>query len=128
LVIAALGHDFGKLGDTENEFYIPQTSDWHKKRGMLYEFNPNIQYMKVPDRALFLFQKYGIELSLNETLGIKLVDGLYDESNKSYLMSYSEEGQLKTCLPNILHQADMMAATIEQQTKLDRLCKQYEGE
>ena len=126
LVIAGLGHDFGKLGDTENEYYIQQTSDWHRTRGMLYEFNKDIQYMKIPDRTLFLFQKYGIELSLNETLGIKLADGLYDEANKAYLISYLEAGRLKTCLPNILHQADMMATTIEQQTKLNRLYEQYE--
>jgi hypothetical protein len=126
LVIAAIGHDFGKLGDTENSYYLPQSSDWHRKRGMLYEFNPDLQYMTVPDRALFLFQKYGIELSMNETLGIKLADGLYDDGNKAYLISYNKNGQLKTCLPIIIHQADMMASTIERQTQYKRLYEKSE--
>jgi len=113
LVMAAIGHDFGKLGDEDESYYIPQTSDWHIKRGMLYDFNEKINYMQVPDRTLFIFQQNGIVLTMNETLGIKLADGLYDESNKSYLISYRESGQLKTNLPHILHQADLMASTIE---------------
>jgi len=113
LVFAAIFHDFGKLGDGKEAYYIRQNSDWHRKRGMIYDFNPKLQYMPVPERSLFILQSHGIKLSLAETLGIKLSDGLYDEGNKAYLTSYREGGKLKTLLPYIIHQADMMAAQIE---------------
>jgi hypothetical protein len=46
-------------------------------------------------------------------LGIMLADGLYNEPNKKYLMSYSEDFSLKTELPYILHWADHMSCRQE---------------
>ena len=57
--------------------------------------------------------KAGIDFTENEYLGIKLHDGLYEEANKSYLVSYSPESRLRTNLPIILHQADMLASRVE---------------
>ena len=52
LVFAAMHHDLGKVGDLEHDYYIPQTSDWHRNnRGEIYTHNPQLQYMKVPDRG-----------------------------------------------------------------------------
>jgi hypothetical protein len=56
---------------------------------------------------------HGIMMSRNEWLAIKLHDGLYDEANKSYLMSWSPETKPRTSLIYIIHQADLMAARIE---------------
>ena len=69
--------------------------------------------MKVPDRGLWLLQHYGIKVTDKEYLGIKLTDGLYDEANKSYLMSYNPDFNLRSNMAYILHQADMMATHIE---------------
>ena len=52
-------------------------------------------------------------MSENEFLAIKLTDGLYEDANKGYLMSYMDDFQLKTNLPHILHQGDMMASRTE---------------
>jgi len=46
-------------------------------------------------------------------LAIQTHDGLYDDANKKYLMTYMPEQKPRTSLPFILHQADMMAARIE---------------
>jgi hypothetical protein len=46
-------------------------------------------------------------------VAIQTHDGLYDEGNKKYLMSYMPEQKPRTSLPFILHQADLMAARIE---------------
>jgi hypothetical protein len=46
-------------------------------------------------------------------LAIQTHDGLYDEANKKYLMTYMPEQKPRTCLPFVLHFADMMAARIE---------------
>jgi hypothetical protein len=44
---------------------------------------------------------------------IQTHDGLYDEANKKYLMTYMPEQKPRTSLPYIVHQADLMAARIE---------------
>jgi hypothetical protein len=44
---------------------------------------------------------------------IQTHDGLYDEANKKYLMTYMPEQKPRTSLPFIVHQADLMAARIE---------------
>ena len=114
LVFAAMHHDLGKVGDLEHDYYIPQTSDWHRiNQGSIYTHNPELQYMKVPDRGLWLLQHYGVKVTDKEYIGIKLTDGLYDEANKSYLMNYNPDWALRSNLPYILHQADMMATHIE---------------
>jgi hypothetical protein len=46
-------------------------------------------------------------------IAIQTHDGLYDEGNKKYLMTYMPEQKPRTSLPFIVHQADLMAARIE---------------
>lgn len=109
----ALVHDLGKFGDLQHEEYLPQDQDWAKKRGEEYKHNPDIPFMKTAERSLFLLQQLGVKVSHDEYLGIKLHDGLYEESNKSYYISYSEEYRLRSNLAYIVHQADLLACRIE---------------
>ena len=114
LVFAALNHDLGKMGDEQNESYIPQTDQWRKEKlGEDYKFNDRLEFMSVPDRGLHLLMSHGVTFSRNEMLAIKLHDGLYDDANKPYLMSWSPETKPRTALVFIVHQADLMAARIE---------------
>jgi hypothetical protein len=114
LVFSALNHDLGKMGDDENESYIPQTDQWRKdKLGEDYMFNNKLPFSSVPDRGLFLLQSHGISYTFNEMVAIQTHDGLYDEANKKYLMGYSPEQKPRTSLLYIVHQADLMAARIE---------------
>jgi hypothetical protein len=114
LVFAAMNHDLGKIGTEEAEQYQPNDSEWHRKnQGKIYKHNPVNPFMPVPDRSLFLLQQRGIQVSLNEFLGIKLHDGLYDEANRPYYISHSKESKLRTNLPILLHHADHMASRIE---------------
>lgn len=114
LVFAALNHDLGKMGDEEHESYIPQTDQWRKdKLGEDYMFNTKLPFASVPDRGLFMLQSHGIQYTFNEMLAIQTHDGLYDEANKKYLMTYMPEQKPRTCLPFVLHFGDMMAARIE---------------
>ena len=114
LVFAALHHDLGKVGDLADDYYTPNDSDWHRKnQGLIYKHNPNLQFMTVTDRALFLLQHFGIVLSDNEYIGLRLTDGLYEEANKSYYIGYSPDRALRSNIAYILHQADMMATHIE---------------
>jgi hypothetical protein len=116
LIFAALHHDLGKLGHPdEGPYYVDQDSDWHRKRGELYKQNENLQYFKAPERGLFLLQKYGVEITQNEWLGIKLSDGIYDEGNKSYMINYAPYA-MKTNLPYIIHWADHISSRVENDT------------
>jgi hypothetical protein len=114
LVFSAINHDLGKMGDEENESYIPQTDQWRKdKLGEDYMFNKKVPFASVPDRGLFMLQSHGIQYTFNEMLAIQTHDGLYDEANKKYLFAFMPEQKPRTSLPFILHQADLMAARIE---------------
>lgn len=114
LMFAALCHDLGKIGTEEAEQYIHNPSDWHRKNlGKLYTNNPANAFMTVPDRSLKLLADRGIAVSENEWFGIKLHDGLYEEANKPYYISFNPESSLRTNLPYVVHQADMMASRIE---------------
>ena len=114
LVFSALNHDLGKMGDEENESYIPQTDNWRREKlGEDYMFNTKVPFASVPDRGLFLLQSHGISYTFNEMIAIQTHDGLYDKANEKYLMPYMPEQKPRTSLPFILHQADLMAARIE---------------
>ena len=114
LIFSAINHDLGKMGDEENESYIPQTDQWRRdKLGEDYMFNTKVPFASVPDRGLFMLQSHGITYTFNEMLAIQTHDGLYDEGNKKYLFAFMPEQKPRTALPFILHQADLMAARIE---------------
>ena len=114
LIFAAMHHDLGKVGDLDKDYYIPQDSEWHRKnRGEIFKHNPDLQYMTVTDRAIFLLNHFGIKMSQWEYIGLKLTDGMYEEGNKSYYISYNPDWSLKSNIAYILHQADMMATHIE---------------
>ena len=114
LAFSALHHDLGKVGDLNDEYYVPQDNDWRRKNlGEVFTYNNEIQSMRVTDRALFILQHFGITCSLNETMGIKCSDGLYDESNEFYMKAYDPKKSLKNSLPLVIHWADHISTKIE---------------
>ena len=114
LVFAALNHDLGKLGIGGKPRYIPNDSEWHvKNQGANYKPNSELPFLPVQDNSLFILQNEGIQMSINEYIAIKIHDGLYDEGNKPFLISGQNESKLRSCLPLILHQADMLASRVE---------------
>ena len=114
LAFSALNHDLGKVGDIENDYYVPNPSEWHRKnQGKVYNVNPNIQNMTVPHRSLWLLQEFGVKYTQNEMIAIMTHDGLYDEGNAAYLKTWDKDRKLRNHMPLLLHQADHMASMIE---------------
>tara|TARA_Y100000361_G_scaffold98213_1_gene88080 strand:- start:132 stop:866 length:735 start_codon:yes stop_codon:yes gene_type:complete len=114
MIFATLHHDLGKVGDDEIDYYIPNDSEWHRKnQGKIYTPNPKLQFMNVSDRSLWLLQKFDVKLNQTEYIGLKLADGMYEEGNKQYYMSFTPDFELQTNLPHIIHQADMLASKTE---------------
>lgn len=110
LIIGALLHDLGKVGDHEQDYYIPQDSDWHRdKLGEMYKHNKTMQYMTVPDRGVWLCQHFGLRLTQAEFLAIKLNDGQYDETNAPYKMKEPR-------LADVVHMADVIATKQEKES------------
>lgn len=115
LVFSAINHDLGKLGTNDKPFYIPNDNQWQiDKQGVMYKFNYD-HHMRISDRSLFFLQKADIPVSEVEYIAIKIHDGLYEEGNKPYLLTFSPDAHLKTTLPHVLHQADLMSSQIEKQ-------------
>ena len=124
LVFSAIHHDLGKVGDLENDYYIPQDNEWRRKNmGEIFTFNPKCEYMSVTDRAFFLLQHYNVPISQKEFIGIRLTDGMYEEANKNYYVAYKSEFQLRSAIQYVLHQADMMASQIENRLTKDSIEK-----
>jgi hypothetical protein len=116
LVFCAINHDLGKLGTNDKPFYVPNTETWQiEKQGVYYKYNTEMPHMRIADRSLFYLQQAGIKINEKEFLAIKLHDGLYEESNKSYYITYNSDYEIKSNLPYILHQADLMASRVETQ-------------
>jgi hypothetical protein len=69
--------------------------------------------MLIQDRSLFTLQHAGIPLSENEYMAIKLHDGLYDDVNKPYYITFNPDSKLRSNIVHILHQADFMASKVE---------------
>ena len=114
IIFTALHHDLGKLGSPDEDIYIKNDSEWHvKNQGKIYKINPNLHYMDTSLRSFYLLNYFGVKCSEEEWLGIQLTDGLYDETNKKYYITYSKDQTLKTPLPHIMHQADINAARFE---------------
>jgi len=114
LAFSALNHDLGKLGTNNDPVYIPNQSQWHREnQGLMFNYNPAITHMRIAERSLFVLQKYGIQVSENEFLAIRLHDGLYEEANKQYYITYNKDTELRSNIAYILHQADLMSSKIE---------------
>jgi len=84
LLKVSILHSVGKLGDVDIPYYLPVSEDWKIKKGIYFEFNPLLSYMKIPQRSLYLAQKFGVELSEEEYLAVLLADGQLDETNRPY--------------------------------------------
>lgn len=114
VIFAALHHDLGKVGDLENDYYVPNDSKWHiENQGKYYKRGKDLNFMTVTDRAIYLLNHFGITMTENEYLALRLTDGMYEEANKTYLMQYLDENKIKSNLSILLHQADMLASRIE---------------
>ena len=81
--------------------------------GEIYKINPNVVNMNGADRSLYLLQHFGVQLTQNEWITIKIHEGMYEEGNAYYLKTMYENNILKSHLPHLIHHADMMASRVE---------------
>lgn len=109
LLITTLFHDIGKLGDLDNDFYMPQDDSWRREKlGECYRINEIVGRMQTSHRTLWILQHFGISLSKEEWLAIALCDGptVKDFNNESYFCK-------EPLLAYIVHSADRLATLKE---------------
>ena len=114
ITLIALFHDLGKIGDETQEFYQVQDNEWRRNNmGEIYKINPKLVNMNGADRSLYVLQHFGVQLSQNEWITIKIHEGMFDEANAYYLKTMYKDSIVKSHLPHLIHHADMMATRIE---------------
>jgi len=86
LFLVGLLHDIGRVGSLDADYYLPQSSDWHRdKAGILYVYNPDLPKMPHNHRSLALLQTAGISLSYEEWIAIATSGGPTNDENKFYV-------------------------------------------
>ncbi len=106
VIFAALLHDLGKVGDLDNDRYLPQTNNYYREKGNLYEMNHSMEYSTVSHAGLFIVQHFGIKTTWAEFAAILLNDGPVLVENKPYCMK-------EPALALLVHQADRLASEME---------------
>lgn len=84
LILCCLFRNIGLLGTKEVDLYVDQTNEWRRDNlNEVFACNPNISFMTVTDRTVFLLQQFGIKLEEDEFLAITLSNN----DNKRYQWS-----------------------------------------
>ena len=113
LVFSALHHDFGKLGDLDHEYYIPNDDDWRRKKlKEWYTHNKDLDFMTVHDRALWILAKYNVDLNPHVYKAILCADGMFDPSAEVYFRAYNDTRHV---LGSIIHFGDWLSTICEKQ-------------
>ena len=94
ILVVGLTHAIGSIGDLEQDYYTPQDSEWHLKRGSMYKYNEDIQKMSISHRSLYLLQTAGVRLSRDEWIAIATSGGTYREESRFYIGSEPHLGML----------------------------------
>jgi 23S rRNA maturation-related 3'-5' exoribonuclease YhaM len=117
VVIVALLHDLGKVGDFDKSFYIPNmiqdgrptkadpVQKYKQSDKKPWKRNPDLTNVPHGVRSAIIAERY-FELTEEEEYAIMYHDGMYEPSNK-YIISGHE-----TPLLLILHWADMWASRV----------------
>jgi hypothetical protein len=84
LAIVCLLHEIGKIGDEEKDYFVAQDSSWHRERGQVYTYNPDLPKMTHAHRTLYLLQTNGIKLTMDEWIAILTQHGTASEENRFY--------------------------------------------
>lgn len=114
VIFSAMHHDLYKLGDLDEDYYVPNDSQWHReKQGAIYKFNDKLTNTDSDGQTFFILAQFQIPYTKNEYVGIKCTDGMYAESSEYILKQHDASKQLRTNLVFILHHADMCASRFE---------------
>ena len=74
LILASLYHDIGKVGTDTKEYYVDNTSDWHRdKLGILYNIADRFQHVPVSQLSLHRLSQNRVEIDIDEWYSISVI-------------------------------------------------------
>jgi hypothetical protein len=88
IVVTGLFYDIGKSGLTEDPYYLPKMSDWHRQQGIMYEVNDKLIPMSVANRSLYALQTFGIWLSAEEHYAISSIKDRFRFGEESLAITH----------------------------------------
>jgi hypothetical protein len=95
VILVSLFHDIGKIGDIEEDYYIPQDDSYWKRRGYLYKINERLSKTPVNIISLYLLQHYNIPISMGEYQAIYSLterkDTFREEYNLTALLQWADK-------------------------------------
>lgn len=73
-ILVSLLHDIGKLGEGTKPYYLDKVDEWKKsKLGQMYEINPKIAHVPVPQLSLKFLMDNSFSLDIEEWYAISNV-------------------------------------------------------
>jgi len=112
MLIVGLFHDIGRVGDMTSDYYLTQTSDWHRdKAGILYVYNPALPKMPHSHRSLTLLQAAGVALTSDEWIAIATSQGPSLDENKFYIGGETPLTLLTQTSVRIIYQKEKVGDT-----------------
>lgn len=71
VILCSLFHDIGKVGTENKEYYVDNTSDWHRdKLGIYYNVADRFQHIPVSQLSLYILSKNNVEIDIDEWYAI----------------------------------------------------------
>lgn len=107
IMFCALFHDLGKAGSPGKPYYTLTSEQWKVKKEECYDVSKE-EFMPNAEKSLYVLQLHGVVLDYEETVAIRLNDGMGSESNREY--SFNEPD-----LALVIHWADHWASRQEKQ-------------
>lgn len=110
IVVAGVLHDIAKAGFLEKQYYLPETSDWHRnKLGQMYQYNKELPAMGQNTMSIYMAMHAGIHLSVDEFQAILGQDGMYSDESKSV---FANKGGAPEKLAYLMHFSDCYVAMV----------------
>jgi hypothetical protein len=74
LILCSLFHDIGKIGTENKDYYIENTSKWHRETlGQLYVITDKLQHVPVSQLSLWWLSKQSVDLDIDEWYSISAI-------------------------------------------------------
>ena len=74
VILCSLFHDIGKIGTQSKEYYVDNTSAWHRdKLGVYYNIADRFQHVPVSQLSLFTLSQNKVEIDIDEWYAMSVV-------------------------------------------------------
>jgi hypothetical protein len=74
IILCSLFHDIGKVGTESKEYYVDNTSDWHRdKLGIYYNVADRFQHVPVSQLSLFTLSQNKVEIDIDEWYAVSTI-------------------------------------------------------